>query len=355
MNELPSLPDNVSQPAWLLLPRVRVQNANAISSPLTWGFPSITAFLGLMTALERRLGRGAGIALDGVGVICHAFEPQVSEGRYTRTFALTRNPVGADGSTNAIVEEGRVHLEMTFIFSARVGPSLLDQGARDALAMRAADLLEGMRVAGGSVLPGSSPAPSRLRRPEIVLLPALDQDAHKAFRRIARRCLPGFALVSRHDLLVARHAELQAIDPAATRLDAWLDLARWNHRAVERFEHGSAQSGASEATHLPPPAEWVPDARPGWIVPIPVGFAALSPLHSPHEVAGARDPRVPFRFVESVYSIGQWISPHRLREADELFWYAEQPDEHGLYLCANDYPAVQNRSAHVPSLTPTQP
>lgn len=30
----------------LILPRLRVQNANAISSPLTHGFPSMTAFLG---------------------------------------------------------------------------------------------------------------------------------------------------------------------------------------------------------------------------------------------------------------------------------------------------------------------
>ena len=33
-------------PALLVLPRLRIQNANAISSPLTHGFPSMTAFLG---------------------------------------------------------------------------------------------------------------------------------------------------------------------------------------------------------------------------------------------------------------------------------------------------------------------
>jgi CRISPR-associated protein Csy2 len=39
----------------LILPRLRVQNANAISAPMTWGFPSMTAFLGLMWALERAM------------------------------------------------------------------------------------------------------------------------------------------------------------------------------------------------------------------------------------------------------------------------------------------------------------
>ena len=32
--------------ALLLVPHLHVQNANATSSPMTWGFPSITAFLG---------------------------------------------------------------------------------------------------------------------------------------------------------------------------------------------------------------------------------------------------------------------------------------------------------------------
>ena len=47
--------ENGVSKALLVLPRLRIQNANAISSPLTWGFPAITAFTGLMTALKRRL------------------------------------------------------------------------------------------------------------------------------------------------------------------------------------------------------------------------------------------------------------------------------------------------------------
>lgn len=40
--------------ALILLPRLKVQNANAISGPLTWGFPSPTAFTGFVHALERK-------------------------------------------------------------------------------------------------------------------------------------------------------------------------------------------------------------------------------------------------------------------------------------------------------------
>jgi CRISPR-associated protein Csy2 len=61
----------------LVLPRLRVQNANAISSPLTHGFPAITAFTGLMWALERKArSRGLDVRFQGVGVVCHSHQEQ---------------------------------------------------------------------------------------------------------------------------------------------------------------------------------------------------------------------------------------------------------------------------------------
>lgn len=103
--------------AILTFPHLRVQNANAISSPLTHGFPSITAFTGLMWALERKLAQaGIPLRLHAVGVVCHHHQEQVTQG-YVRSFNLTRNPVDKDGSTAAIVEEGRIHLDISLVFT----------------------------------------------------------------------------------------------------------------------------------------------------------------------------------------------------------------------------------------------
>ena len=69
---------NIPQ-ALLVLPRLRIQNANAISSPLTHGFPSITAFTGLMWALERKLAQADApipLHLQAVGVVCHHYQEQ---------------------------------------------------------------------------------------------------------------------------------------------------------------------------------------------------------------------------------------------------------------------------------------
>ena len=72
-----------------------------------------------------------------------------------------------------------------------------------------------------------------------------------------------------------------------------------------------------------------------------VRFAALSDVYPPGTVAGARDPGVPFRFVESVYSIGQWISPHRLHDVNDLIWEPVHDPSSGLYCCVNSFhPAV---------------
>jgi CRISPR-associated protein Csy2 len=78
---------------------------------------------------------------------------------------------------------------------------------------------------------------------------------------------------------------------------------------------------------------------------MPVGYAALSELHAPGSVASARDGGVPFRFVESVYSLGQWISPHRLGDVNDLIWSPMHDAETGLYRCVNEF-----RVAPVPTV-----
>lgn len=339
----------------LVLPRLRVQNANAISSPLTWGFPSITAFTGFMHALERKLGADSPLNFNAIGVICHAFEPQTTEGGFTRAFRLTRNPVNADGSSAALVEEGRAHLDITLVlrFSSDT-LAAADETTRQQTAQRVADAVAGMRLAGGSVMPALPLAggSSRQRRPEMLPWPLHYQTekAEQAWRRLRQRWLPGFALVARDDLLAARLTELQTQNPSATVLDAWLDASRLNHRAVR-----------VNAPDAPERVEWQRNARPGWIVPIPVGYAALSELHAPGSVAGARDRETPFRFVESVYSLGQWIGPHRLGSAQDLLWWSDFDADAGLYRCRNAYrppastPIPSPSSAEDPLQDPDSP
>ena len=324
--------------AILVLPRIRVQNANAISSPLTWGFPSITAFTGLATALARRLQADtentalSGIALNGsIGVVCHGLDAQVTEGGYTHSFCLTRNPLLSNGSSAAIVEEGRVHLELTLVLEVSINDALLNDEPRAQCAAAIREHLAAMRIAGGSVMPTQSH-----RKAHIVLMPDDSDKREKEFKRLARQWLPGFVLVGRDDLL---QQPLQSPSQGSTQvslLNSWLTHVQLTYRAIKN-EANNAANGA---------VEWKRDERKGWLVPIPVGYAALSELHPAGSVAGARDASVPFRFVESVYSIGEWVSPHRLRNVEQILWRTQFDADKGLYRCVNGY-----RAPVLPSFT----
>ncbi|MBL8297569.1 MAG: type I-F CRISPR-associated protein Csy2 [Rhodanobacteraceae bacterium] len=314
---------------FIVLPRLRVQNANAVSSPLTHGFPSMTAFLGLMWALQRKTHQlGLDLSFDAVGVICHGHEEQVNHDGFVHTFRLTRNPVDKDGSTAAIVEEGRIHLEISLVFAVSSQHWYREPDARETDVATVAALVAGLRVAGGSVLPPAQPAWARYR-PYLVDLSGSEEDRLRTFARARLRWLPGYALVARDDLLQARAAAAPTVGGASARLDAWLSFARinWSYRPAA----GESTAGAGRG-------EWINDKRgAGWIVPIPVGYGALGPLQPAGQVANARDATTDFRFVESVYSVGEWLSPHRLKSPEQLLWYADSRPQDGAYRCRNDY------------------
>ncbi len=313
----------------LVLPRLRVQNANAISSALTHGFPSMTAFLGLMWALERK-AVAAGIdrvAFNAVGVVSHGWQEQTTEGGFVKSFRLTRNPVEKDGGTAAIVEEGRIHLDVSLVFALTAED--WDEAQRQTDVSALGELVSGMRVAGGTVMPPEHAWQQRYQ-PWLVDLTGDSEDQQKAFRKACVRLLPGTALVARDDLIDQRLQALRDDNPSATRLDAWLSLSR-----IEWHYDDSANNGKGA---------WQSNRRKGdgWIVPMPVGYGALSELHPPGSVRNARDATTPFRFVESLYSVGEWVGAHRLSSPKQLLWYADSRPDDGLYRCRNDYqpPAV---------------
>ena len=311
----------------LVLPHLMVHNANAVSSPLTHGFPSITAFLGLMWALERKT-RAAGmeLAFNAAGVVCHSFDEQTTEGGFVKSFRLTRNPVGKDGGTAAIVEEGRIHLDVSLLLA--VYAERWDEDAQQRDLQTIADLLQGMRIAGGTLLPNARVYGTRTQ-PWIADFTGNADDQIHEFRKLYPRLLPGSALVARDDLIDRRLQELQATTSGATHLDAWLSLSRinWHYDAAAESGKGAWQNDHRKGS--------------GWIVPIPVGYGALGDLHPAGSVPNARDTTTPFRFVESLYSMGEWIGPHRLHSPQDLLWYADSRPDEGLYRCRNDYRALE--------------
>jgi CRISPR-associated protein Csy2 len=336
--------------AVLLLPRLQVQNANAISGPLTWGFPPPTAFTCFAHALERRLAESSGQRFTGVGIICHQFEPQVSRPnkRAHQVFSLTRNPVYAgwkrfEDKPSALVEEGRAHLEISLLLGIH---DYLNEDDRNDLAEEAQRIVQGMRLASGSILPCRD---GKRFAAQCLTVASNAEGQRTEFRKLRRRLLPGFALVQREDLLAMRLTEMRVENTEANALDALLDLCSLYHRPpavgaghardfelAEALEPLNAEPGEATDGH----SAWTIRQRPGWLVPLPVGYAGISPLYQPGEVANARDGVTPFRFVESLYSLGQWVSPHRIDDLQALLWHTESDTGNGIYRCVNRYAAT---------------
>lgn len=309
----------------LVLPRLRVQNANAISSPMTHGFPSITAFMGFMWAIGRKLCQVGieDVFFESVGVVCHDYQEMVGGSGFRKVFGLTRNPLTKNGSTAPIIEEGRIHLDISLVFGVtcqrwRTGST--ETFKKDLETIR--DIVAQMRCAGGSIMaPRGSHAISPM--PWIFDAP-VDEDDH-VYQRLRYRLIPGFALIDRQDVLTSRLERLRTTSPDATLMDAWLSVCRSEWEWMRDKHDGDPEKG-----------EWKSEKSPGWLVPITVGYAGLVPVSPAGTVEGARQSDVPFQFAEALYSIGEWIGPHRLSSPSSLLWHVENDPEKGLYRCRNN-------------------
>ncbi len=313
----------------LILKRMQVQNANAIAG-LTWGFPAITNFLGLTHALSRYVEELQGVRLGGCAVVCHSHQVQAYQpAPYSEyVFALTRNPLTREGKTAPFNEEGRMHMEVSLIIECDFITDDLDFGVASEsenitqFEHKLARKIPTLRLAGGTI--------QAIQSIELRGLNEDPEERSKEFRKTMLRLLPGFMLVDRTSLLNEHLSTIQQQQPDADLLDAWLDFSALRYRAHPQLTEGET---ADDTT----PAEWRYVAKPGegWLVPITTGFKAISPLYPPGKVANARDASVPFRFVESAYGVGQWISPHRIRDINHIFWCYQQDGD--WYLCKNDY------------------
>ncbi|MCO6544775.1 MAG: type I-F CRISPR-associated protein Csy2 [Gilliamella sp.] len=279
---------------YLFFDHVKIHNANAISSPLTYGFPTISGFLGAIHALSRKIESENPIYLDGVLIACHECDVQVYRpNNYADyTFRLTRNPLAKNGSTRSIIEEGRVHLDVSLLIEVRIEDleTLYDAEQQKAFIQQMVQKLYQQRIAGGHVVSIG----------DVKLISSDESDAD-----LANLLLPAFVLVEAPQDLQDITAELQQQDPNATALDALIETAMLHHHPQEK-DHWQTTS--------------VKQGR-GWLVPLHLGYQAISPLFSAGKVEHARSNEHATQFVECIYGLGKWVFPLRLKESlSQAFW-----------------------------------
>lgn len=292
---------------YVIIKKMRVTEATMESSPVTAGFPSVPSFMGFTHALEIKLRKNKiEVAFDGVGIISHEFTPHIQRvpqdyGEYR--FALTKNPptksddIQKTGQvkTPSFIEEGKADMTVSMVIEIT---SL--QNAVDELQEAVRGMLPHLRLSGG-VIWGS----------EAILAMSSAWDDEKQERRILQKLMPGFALKERRDLLRTAMDEDKSMDA----LDAILA-----HLEIHKI-----QEGDNEKKYV-----WRRKRETsGWLVPISVGFQALTPLG---KVRNQRDPECLHRFAENVLTLGEFVMPVRANSIEELLWHRFVDEERGLYV-----------------------
>lgn len=303
---------------YLLLRQVKIHNANAFSSPLTIGFPAMTAWLGAMHALERKLRRNealSSIRLKKLAVSCHDFNLQTYKGPgdYVNSVIITSNPLrkkGASFERPPFIEEARIHLTVSLLIEV----DGLSSSNYSIFNEKTTKVLNGMKIAGGDILafsPIDDPIKSTSTRWSRILL--VDEDSEKDVRRAIRSLMPGYVLIERRQLLKQRQEKLEAQDT----LQALLDLLALH------YEHDDEH----DTWHLQPRQEQ------GWLVPIVTGFKGLTPLG---HVANQRDASTLHRFAEPVLTLGEFKMPHHFQDIDQMMWQYQYDENKDLYVCVNE-------------------
>jgi CRISPR type I-F/YPEST-associated protein Csy2 len=288
---------------YLYINHVLIQNANAMSSPYTIGFPAMTAWLGAVHALQRRLQqRGlADVFLLKTAVSCHRFNLQTYRGRGDAVYSIigTANPLNKDGKRSSFIEEARCHLEVSFIVEVT---GVNGDNKTEFLAFTREELNK-MKMAGGDIL--------SLKGIELLFV---DADDEKQVKALLRKLMPGYVLIERRDLMTA------SMDEGKDALGALLDHIKVAHIA-SIDDDGIVRWNAQRK-------------EPGWIVPIAVGFKGISGIC---KAKNQRDETTEHRFAESVVTLGEFKMPYRFQNVDDMMWSYSADIEQGLYVCKNQH------------------
>lgn len=379
---------------YIIIRQIKVQNANAIAG-FTWGFPAITHFLGFVHALTRKMASNYqfnDISLAGCAVISHEYHHHVF-GKYEKRFLQNKSQpylYGTDAAkksqTPPIIEEGKMNMTVSLVipYSGTIG------NRQDNFKKWLEKQCYLQRLAGGTILEIGD-----------ISLQTFEKDSE--VRAVMYRMLPGFVLMDRSNYLKEHYENLQKKNPNVELLDAWLDFSALKQKARPKCElitkhlHALVKNNPQKNHYLQIFSEWqdhlenpyeegeipssvqsyfdqmeeskenkklleqwknycspnektesdweyIPKPKSGYLVPIMTGYKAISKVYKNEEVANTRDNETDVCFVESVHSVGEWLSAHRIKTIKQLkesIW--DYAYEENWYLCKQGVERLDNK------------
>lgn len=381
----------------IVIKNIVVANANAVAG-LTWGFPSVTAFLGFINNLNLKLDpkklkenavikhEFSHIMLNGCAIVSHkhhvhSYCPYTDDKKqylddvhFTQkrgnSYMLFQNK---RKDTPPIVEEAKMNMTVSLVI-----PYTGTLTEEDHFKNWLLKTCYNQNLAGGSIQDIE----------EISLFNVTNQTGLLALKR---ELMPGFVLLDRTEYLKEHYDNLLSINEDTELFDAWLDFSVLKQKSRpkadlirEYFADNNTQetypsvcldwldhiSKPYQKEHIPnaihthflnldnvteklkqqwneyyhpneeTEVDWEYQPKPfkGYLVPIMCGYRRLSDVYDNTEIQDTRDNTTPVCFVESVHSIGEWQSVHKINDVESTCWKYQFEYEEGWYLCTQSNP-----------------
>ena len=294
---------------YIIIKNIKVQNANALSSAFTIGFPAVTSFMGFMHGLQRKINAYnkdfSEIEFKSLIICCHKFKIHTFKGKndYYRSIVSTANPLTKDGKRPSFIEEARCNFTASLVIKA--DKNVNSENSEEIKNIISQSLLQKMKIAGGDILNFDK-----------VEIRKVDTSSDSESKKLMLSLMPGYVLVERRDLV-----EKTMIDEKKDALDSLLDYLSLNSSCTKK-DNGEI--------------EWTTTKKePGWFVPISVGFQGISTLVEKGKTFYQRDPNYCHRFAESIVTLGEFKMPYRFASPEEAEWQYVYDEKNNLYKCVN--------------------
>lgn len=263
---------------YLLLKNILVLNANALSGALIAGFPAVTAWLGFVHALERKVRmRGfPSVRLNYTGIICHHCDLRLYAEYAGMAYSVLnhRKPADKKGRFPSLTEEVYCHLNVSLFIC---GENIKDKNKEFITAV--SEVIKTLKIAGGDITDSG--------QQETGIFP----DNKRRWREFRQRISPGYVLMERRDVM---------INAMNSGMDAMAALLK-----------GITAPGVA-------------------LTPVVTGYQGLSP---PEAAENSRKEGIPHCFAESIITLGEFRRVDELQHPSDMLWgYHYLPDEK-LYLC----------------------
>lgn len=284
----------------LVIEKIKIQEANAFSSPYTIGFPAMTTWLGFMHKLQRELSKQfINFKFKKIGIISNDFNCRLykSKNYFRHVVIEKRHPLTKDGKTESFIEDPMCNLTVSLIIEYE---NLKKNEEEDFLIFLKNILESKLKIAGGNIFGYKK-----------IFLERINEEKDEATREFLRKINFGYALINRNEYLIE--------DMIANNINAMDSLISFLEVKSQAVKNDNDE------------VEWISyKKKPGWLVPISVGYQGITDLA---KVKNQRDNNYLHCFAEAIVTLGEFIMPYRLKSIDDMLWQYEFDAENKLYIC----------------------